>query len=136
MLNRQLFYQKICALFFLLFIPSLMAAVPSASWTSLYLANQSEFAMAFDPKSGQTILFGGRSSDFSSNTTWALSFNIATQTYAWNNITPAITTSENNPSARTGACMTFDATNEKIILFGGLTQDNYLNDLWSLSFSR
>ena len=78
-----------------------------------------DFSMVFDEISGRMILFGGldNNGDFL-NDTWALSFDSTTQTYNWEDITPATITPTNNPPARIGASMAFDTKRGKIILFG------------------
>ncbi|MGA8542781.1 MAG: kelch repeat-containing protein [Thermoplasmata archaeon] len=49
---------------------------------------------------------------------------------AWTNLTPPSVTSSNSPSERTGASMTYDASDGYVVLFGGDAQKSFLSDTW------
>ena len=85
-------------------------------------------SMAYDPASGQLILFGGGQGAGSyMNDTWA--WNGSTWTQVDDATDPACTdTCTGSPSARTGAVMAFDPTLGKLVLFGGITGTN---DTWT-----
>lgn len=68
-------------------------------------------AMAFDPRSGQVVLFGG---EFSSSPPIALN-----DTWVWNGITWIQQTTQNAPKARSGASFAFDPSEDQLVLFGG-----------------
>lgn len=76
--------------------------------------------MAFDPSTGQTVLFGGNGSTYL-NDTWVWDGS------NWTQKNPA-----DSPSVRDGAAMSFDPSTGEIVLFGG-SDDNYLNDTWAYS---
>jgi hypothetical protein len=75
-------------------------------------------AMAFDPASGQLILFGGNGSAGDLSDTWT-----------WNGTTWSQLSPSANPSARSGAALAFDPASGQLILFGGSGSSN-LNDTW------
>lgn len=89
--------------------------------------------MAFDAKTGQTILFGGESAfdtgtqlAYDSDETWVWGGGY------WTQIFPA-----NNPGGRSAHGMVYDSTRQRIVLFGGRRQKQtpdgeltVLNDTW------
>jgi len=83
------------------------------------------FAMAFDPVSNSTLLFGGVQCCYSAlGDTWQL------QRGQWSKLSPA-----NAPSPREGPAMAFDAATNTVVLFGGSTTlfgscCGDLNDTW------
>ena len=82
-------------------------------------------AMAFDPVSNSTLLFGGVIGYYSAvGDTWAL------QGGQWSQLFPG-----NAPSPREGAVMAYDAATNTVVLFGGTTTllgdcCGDLNDTW------
>ncbi|HEV2519183.1 MAG TPA: PKD domain-containing protein [Thermoplasmata archaeon] len=79
-------------------------------------------AYASDPATGLSIVFGGYqnttppcpiASSCVSGDTWTLSDG------TWTDVTPAVITSTNSPSARFGAAMVYDAALAGFVLFGG-----------------
>ena len=88
-------------------------------------------AMAYNPVSGTTVLFGGSTDSYSpgsyepgdaTNQTWV--FN---GTY-WANLTPA----SGNPTARSSHAMAYDSATGTIIMFGGVNGSGvYQKDTWS-----
>jgi hypothetical protein len=77
-------------------------------------------AMAYDPDSGLTILFGGYSS--SNGQTSTLNDTWTWNGSAWTQLSPAT-----SPPPRYGAILVYDAARHKLVLFGGAG----LNDTWT-----
>jgi hypothetical protein len=78
---------------------------------------------AFDPALQGVVLFGGGSGGVDQNTTWLWDQLGAT----WTQLVTV-----HSPPAREGAGMTYDATLQRIILFGGQDNNEYFNDTWKL----
>ncbi len=76
-------------------------------------------SMAFDPATGQLILFGGYGDSGRLNDTWAWDGS------TWTKLSPAT-----SPSARYRASMAFDPATGQLLLFGG-DDGSYLNDTWA-----
>jgi len=74
-------------------------------------------SMAFDPSSGETVLFGYDNGAGAGTWTWDGS--------DWTDEAPA-----HSPSARTDSAMAFDQATGEIVLFGGV-DDAILNDTWT-----
>ena len=101
------------------------AAAPSTTWAKLspatspparYLAS-----MAYDPATGQLVLFGGYDGNTFLGDTWT-----------WNGSTWAQQFPAASPPARQGASMAYDPATGQLVLFGGegpLAGD-YRNDTW------
>ncbi len=94
------------------------------SWTNFTPASGSPAvrgyaSMAFDPLTGQLILFGGYNGGYL-NDTWAWDGS------SWIPLNPAA-----SPSVRQGSSMAFDPATGQFILFGGTDNDSYLNDTWA-----
>jgi len=80
----------------------------------------------FDPIRGRMLVIDGYSeSDYQD--VWSLDLNLQT----WTKLQPTGTA----PSARDGHVLVYDSTHDRVILFGGLSGGNYLNDTWALSLS-
>ena len=79
--------------------------------------------MAYDPRLGQVILFGGTTAPPSSlNDTWA-----------WNGATWKQLNLPSAPSPRYISIMDYDPLNGGLVLFGGLTSGNTVtNQTWLL----
>ena len=88
--------------------------------------------MAYDPRSGTVLLFGG-------NTT---SFDPGDDLWSWNGtswrlLTPTDPEGDGNPQARLSAGLAWDAARRELLLFGGSTEDplfgtpRTLDDLWA-----
>ncbi len=75
-------------------------------------------SMAFDPATGQFILFGGLSGSGRLNDTWTWDGT------TWTHLSPST-----SPSARNGASMAFDPATGQLILSGGYN-GIFLNDTW------
>jgi len=86
-------------------------------------------AMAYDEQSDRVILFGGigpvGATDVVSNETWAYNWNANT----WTNMQPAV-----SPPARLGARIAYDASIDRVILFGGHSLYTQYADTWSYDF--
>jgi hypothetical protein len=79
-------------------------------------------AMVYVPDMHQLILFGGETDAELNNETWI--FDLSTDT--WQQITPPVA-----PSPRAGHKMAHDSFNDRVILFGGETEDgNRSNETW------
>jgi len=79
--------------------------------------------MIYHEKRQEILLFGGRDqSGHDLNDLWSWN----SQTSRWSQIATAI-----SPSARSGHAMTYDQANDTLVLFGGLNDDNVLNDMWT-----
>ena len=104
-----------------LIAPASASASPAA-WSQLspagYPAARAGATMAYDPATGQTVLFGGASGTALADT-W--DWNGST----WTQLSPAT-----SPPARSSATMVYDPATGLIILFGGYA-GGYLNDTWS-----
>jgi archaellin len=87
------------------------AASPSASFAS---------SMAYDPATGEMVLFGGGSNGSESDETW---------TYDGSEWTKQTTTE--SPSVRHAASMAYDPATGKMVLFGGASGGGYTNDTWT-----
>jgi hypothetical protein len=84
-------------------------------------------AMAFDPVRRVVIVFGGLLDDLSYlNDTWE--WNTVTKT--WTNVTPGA-----SPAARQGARLVHDATNGRLVLFGGVDANTFYADTWVWNLS-
>ena len=87
-------------------------------------------AMAFDPVSNSTLLFGGTHPVVEGVTYTAVGDTWSLQGGQWTQLSPAM-----SPPARTGASMVYDAAHNNIVLFGGTSLTNNvsgpdLNDTW------
>ncbi len=82
-------------------------------------------AIAFDPNSNSTLLFGGNHPVMEgvqyaeAGDTWKL------QNGQWTPLSPVT-----SPPVRSGASMVYDAANNNLVLFGGTTGSSDLNDTW------
>ena len=98
--------------------------VDGSTWTKRDPTNSPKavvgVSMAYDPASGDMILFGGEGYTGDVSTTWA--WNGAT----WSKLAPTT-----HPTARTGASMAFDASIGEMVLFGGYDTGTYLADTWT-----
>ena len=82
------------------------------------------FASSFVDNAGQFIVFGGSSSQGNLNELQSFNF----QTRQWTKLNPA-----NPPAKRNGALTAYIEGENKLIVFGGLGDNGYLNDVWELS---
>ncbi|MGH9018503.1 MAG: Kelch repeat-containing protein, partial [Acidimicrobiales bacterium] len=103
------------------------AVALTTNWIGLSPASsppaRTSAVMAFDPATGDTVLFGGDSIVDGSGALLA-------DTWTWNGVTwteqfPAV-----SPPARDGASMAYDAATGDMVLFGGLSADGDLADTW------
>ena len=101
------------------------------TWTQLSPATspQARFyaTMAYDPGSGQVVLFGGETvnSNFYVGDTWT-----------WNGTTWTQQNPATSPPSRGTAAMAYDATSGQLLLFGGDGNGTgflFLNDTWTWS---
>jgi hypothetical protein len=101
------------------------------TWTS-YLpvqrpSGRTDHAMVRIDRAGtnQLLMFGGRDGQVFFNDTWTWDGSANTWTEHPRSLCA------NSPSTRFGASMTYDAANDRVVLFGGMNSSNIaLNDLW------
>ncbi len=88
-------------------------------------AGRSDAGMAFDPRSGKLILFGGMDADYAClNDTWSYD----PVTNKWTRLTPE----GGSPAARSAHAMAYDQHSGKVIVFGGIdSQFTCYNDTWA-----
>ena len=87
-------------------------------------------SLAFDPATGQLILFGGQNT---SDVGGQVATTLLDDTWVWdgtNWIGFGLSPSE-HPSARAGASLAFDQATGQMLLFGGQDASGALGDLWS-----
>jgi hypothetical protein len=83
--------------------------------------------MAFDPATGQLLLFGGSSDPGT----------VLNDTWVWNGRTWSRLAPATSPPARTGSDLAYDAASRQLLLFGGAdAAGEYLNDTWSWNGSN
>lgn len=81
---------------------------------------RSGHAMAYDSVNQQIILFGGITSPYSElSDTWIFDCN----TDKWENLNPSV-----HPSRKSNHKMVFDSSNQKVILFGGWSDETWVFD--------
>lgn len=85
-------------------------------------------AMAYDPVSERTVLFGGQFPD-----PVLAEFNVTDETWTWDGrVWSKQAPPGPSPPARTGAAMAYDEPTGKLVLFGGTGAGrNALNDTWT-----
>ena len=118
----------------LLLALGLLACVSTreARWTRLAVQTEGpclESAMAWDPARDVFVLYGGRDRNW----------DFRTETWEWSPESPAwrrcAETSDRKPSGRLTHTMVWDATRERMLLFGGSNLENSFNDTWSFEGS-
>ncbi len=77
--------------------------------------------MAYDPSSGDVVLFGGNYNGHVLGDTWVFKAGI------WTNITGSLTVS---PPAREAAMMVTDSSENQVVLFGGGNGTAFFGDTW------
>jgi hypothetical protein len=104
------------------------------NWTQLSPAGdlpaaRAHHAMAYDPKMGVIVLFGGWDSlnDTELNDTWAYSLSANT----WTNLSPT----GDLPAPREGHSLVYDPYTGSMIMFGGWDPDSEFSDTWAYSLS-
>lgn len=104
---------------------SAKATITNGSWTALTPATSPSgrdgAAIAYDPKSGQVLLFGGADDNY----------NPLGDTWSWNGKTWTQLSPGTSPPARWGARMVYDPANGTVVLFGGIGDQSFLNDTWT-----
>ncbi len=96
------------------------------------------FSMVYDPGSNRVIVFGGAETDGVTTTLlndiWVLTHaNGLGGAPAWTNITPA---SGSIPDPRMMHSAVYDISNNRMIVFGGSTDSETLNDVWVLTHAN
>ena len=83
----------------------------------------------YDPVRDRLVVFGGLSARFDDlNDVWALSLS---DDLTWTQLHPSGTL----PEGRESGTAIYDASHDRMIVFGGITCCIYLNDTWALSLS-
>lgn len=85
--------------------------------------------MAWDPALAEDILWGGENSSSYMNDTWAFKGGAWKELISSANCT-AVTGSEPCPAGREEASLSFDTTNNELVLFGGYDGTTDFNDVW------
>jgi hypothetical protein len=80
-------------------------------------------AFAYDPSTGQLLLFGGSNYTSLFNDTWTWTGGI------WRQLSPA-----HGPAGRKGSLLGYDSASGQLLLFGGFGAESY-NDTWTWSGS-
>ena len=101
------------------------ADAPTANWAQLSPATSPTArggpAMAYDPATGNMVLFGGDNSG-----------GLLADTWTWNGTTWTQLSPATSPPARFGASMAYDPATGNMVLFGGDgTGGTYLSDTWT-----
>ncbi|MGA2805488.1 MAG: kelch repeat-containing protein [Acidimicrobiales bacterium] len=99
---------------------------PTATWTRLSPSTsppaRDSASIAYDPATGNTVLFGGSANGSDLNDTWT--FNGTT----WTHLSPAT-----SPPARSYASMAYDPATGNMVLFGGSGVSSELSDTWTFN---
>jgi hypothetical protein len=98
----------------------------SRTWTELTPASRPSgrfFASSFVNREGHFMVFGGSTSNGNSNDTWAFNF----QTNQWSQLEVAAP-----PSARNGMMGAYIETEDRFIIFGGISNNGLTNEVWEL----
>ena len=100
------------------------SAATGSLWTQLSPATspsaRSGASIAYDPATGQTVLFGGNANGTAQADTWSWSGT------TWTALTPAT-----SPPARYNAALAYDGSTDQLLLFGGYNGSTYLSDTWA-----
>jgi hypothetical protein len=99
------------------------------NWTMLssgYPVSRAGYAMVYEINHDKIVLFGGNEDYSLLNDTWTFDLN----THNWTNMNPS-----NAPSARQHFAMTYDSTDDELILFGGEDGNQILNDTWAYNIT-
>ncbi len=103
------------------------AAAAPALWSQVTGAggpsNLAGAPMAYDPATGQTIMFGGTANGTTTGP--------QAGTWDWNGSTWAALNPPSSPTARYGASLAYDTTTSQLLLFGGYNGTIYMSDTWS-----
>jgi uncharacterized repeat protein (TIGR01451 family) len=86
-----------------------------------------EHTAVYDPDHERMIMFGGYNDHNYFHDVWALDLALGHE--AWREIFP----SGISPVKRGNHSAIYDATNERMVIFGGEDSDGYLNDVWTLN---
>ena len=102
---------------------------------AISMTNREGVSVIYDTNRNRFIIFGGLTGNATSNNTyyndtWELKAD-ANNLYTLTKLAPTST----KPSARWLHAAGYDATNDRMIIFGGDAGGAYLNDLYALSFS-
>ena len=105
-------------------------SAPNCTWQCVNGPGDRAYAaMAYDPATGDTVLFGG-ANDLGgtgglSNDTWIWNGS------SWNQVCTSCISGSTEPSARFGASMAYDPATGQLLLVGGSTITNHPYDMWA-----
>ena len=103
--------------------PGAEATAPQANWTQLTPATKpparAYASMAYDPGTGQLVLFGGYDGGFLDDT------------WTWNGTIWTKQSPTTSPPARDSASIAYDPGTGQLVLFGGWDGNNIHNDTWT-----
>jgi hypothetical protein len=110
------------------------AGIPGFTWSQLSSSSSPSArggaSMDFDLASWKLVLFGGENFTSHFNDTWT--WNGRTWTQVDDSSDPGCSTAcASSPSPRTDATMAYDPATGNLVLFGGSTGTNDLNDTWA-----
>lgn len=102
------------------------------TWTKMLSAGgpspRFSSAMAYDPESGEMVLFGGMDHDGPLlSDTWTYNFT----ENAWTSVKPL-----HSPPARWGHSMAYDRGQKGMVLFGGRGASSQLDDIWTYNSTQ
>ena len=103
----------------------------AAKWTRLIVAGEapagrSRASAIYDAAHDRMVIFGGWNGSQQFGDVWALSLGGSP---TWNRVVPA----GEGPSPRSGHTATYDAANDRMLVFGGTDGTRVQNDVWGLS---
>lgn len=81
-------------------------------------------AMVYDSSRNRVVLFGGYDNDGSLSDTWEMTWNGSSA--SWTQVNSG---ASNAPAVRSGHSMVYDASRNRVVLFGG-GESNVFNDTW------
>jgi hypothetical protein len=88
---------------------------------------RSEQSMVYDTRSRWLFMFGGLTNDGYANDTWIYD----SDANIWTEVHPV----GELPAPRSGHSMVYDARSEKVVMFGGATDEGEKNEVWTYDFA-
>jgi hypothetical protein len=98
------------------------------SWKSFCPEQRMDASAIYDPVRKRMIVFGGKSDQWYRNDTWALTL---TGSPTWS----PLATTGTPPIGRTAPSAIYDATRDRMVIFGGYDGTNRYHDVWALALS-
>ncbi|MHA2095933.1 MAG: Kelch repeat-containing protein, partial [Candidatus Hodarchaeales archaeon] len=104
------------------------------TWTNMSSENIPQervaYSVAYDEESDRTILFGGLKTDLLTRICWRETWSFNYDTNAWNSMDPSL-----QPPGRAYADMVYDKGSDRIIMFGGVSENTMYADTWAYNFN-